>query len=157
MLVSAIHPYESAIGIHMSPPSWIFSLLSALSHPSRLSQTTGFELPMSYSRFPLAIYCTYGNAYVSLLLSNSSHPPLPPQSPQVWFLCLCLHSCPAYRFTIFLDSIYMCVNICLFFSFWLISLCIIVKRDTCTQCLLQHYLQWLGHGSNLDVHQQMNG
>ena len=25
------------------------------------------------------------------------------------------------------------------------------------RCLLQHYLQQLGHGSNLDVHREMNG
>ena len=25
------------------------------------------------------------------------------------------------------------------------------------QCSLQHCLQYLGHGSNLDIHQQMNG
>ena len=25
------------------------------------------------------------------------------------------------------------------------------------QCLLQRFLQWLGHGSSLDVQQQMNG
>ena len=31
------------------------------------------------------------------------------------------------------------------------------ERDMCTQVSLQHYLQQLGHGSNLDVHQQMNG
>ena len=25
------------------------------------------------------------------------------------------------------------------------------------QCSLKHCLQWLGHGSNLDIHTQMNG
>ena len=30
------------------------------------------------------------------------------------------------------------------------------ERDMCTQVSLQHYLQQLGHGSNLDVHQQMD-
>ena len=25
------------------------------------------------------------------------------------------------------------------------------------QCSLQHYLQYPGHGNNLDIHQQMNG
>ena len=32
----------------------------------------------------------------------------------------------------------------------------IIEKDTCTQCSLQHWLQELGHGSNLDVHWQMN-
>ena len=31
-------------------------------------------------------------------------------------------------------------------------------KETCVpQCLSQHCLQLLGHGSNLDIHQQMNG
>ena len=41
---------------------------SASSHPSELSQTTGFQLPASYSKFPLCIYVTYGNICVSMLL-----------------------------------------------------------------------------------------
>ena len=32
-----------------------------------------------------------------------------------------------------------------------------LKQTHVTQCLLQQYLQQLEHGSNLDVHQQMNG
>ena len=40
------------------------------SHPSRLSQSTWFELSASYSKFPLTIYFTYSNAYVSMLLSQ---------------------------------------------------------------------------------------
>ena len=30
-----------------------------------------------------------------------------------------------------------------------------LKKTHVPPCSLQHYLQWLGHGSNLDVHQQM--
>ena len=37
--------------------------------PFRLSESTGFELPMSYSKFPLTIYFTYGIVYVSMLFS----------------------------------------------------------------------------------------
>ena len=32
-----------------------------------------------------------------------------------------------------------------------------VKKTHVSHCSLQHYLQQLEHGSNLDVHQQMNG
>ena len=32
-----------------------------------------------------------------------------------------------------------------------------LKETHVPQCSLQHYLQYLGHGSNLDVHWQMNG
>ena len=32
-----------------------------------------------------------------------------------------------------------------------------IERDTCTPMFIAALLQKLGHGSNLDVHQQMNG
>ena len=37
------------------------------SHPSRLSQSPRLELPVSHSKFPLALYFTYGSVYVSML------------------------------------------------------------------------------------------
>ena len=40
------------------------------SHPSRLSQSTRFEFPTSYSKFPLAVYFPAGNVWVSVLLSR---------------------------------------------------------------------------------------
>ena len=40
MLVSAIHQHESAIGIHISPPSWTSLPPPTTSHPSILSQST---------------------------------------------------------------------------------------------------------------------
>ena len=57
ILNSAIHQHEAA---KESPPT--------PSYPSRLSQSTRFELPVSYSKFPLAIYFTYDKVYVSILL-----------------------------------------------------------------------------------------
>ena len=33
----------------------------------------------------------------------------------------------------------------------------IIQKDTCTQCSLQHYLQYPRHRSNLNVHQQRIG
>ena len=62
----AIYQHESAIGIHMPPPSWT---PPTPSHPARLSQSTGFGCPASYSRLPLAIYFTRGNVYVLMLFS----------------------------------------------------------------------------------------
>ena len=41
----------------MSPFSWSSLPSPAPSDPSRVSQSSGFELPASYSNFPLALYC----------------------------------------------------------------------------------------------------
>ena len=57
ILNSAIQQHESA---KESPPT--------PSYPSRLSQSTRFEVPVSYSKFPLAIYFTCDKVYVSMLL-----------------------------------------------------------------------------------------
>ena len=62
MLVSAKYQHESAIGIHTSPPSWISHPSLSPSHPSRLLEPR-FEFPESYSKFPLALYFTYGNMF----------------------------------------------------------------------------------------------
>ena len=76
----------------MFTPSWTSLPLLTPSHPSRLSESTRFDLPASYSKFPLVIYFTYVNIHVSILLLNLSHPLLPSQCPQVCSLCLHLHS-----------------------------------------------------------------
>ena len=49
------YTYVPSLLYPLSPPS--------PSHPSRLSQSTGFRFPASYSKLPLAIYFTYGNLY----------------------------------------------------------------------------------------------
>ena len=56
--------HESAIDIHMSPPSWSSNSPPTPSHPSSLSQSTKFEFPVSCSKFPLATLF----AHVSILL-----------------------------------------------------------------------------------------
>ena len=62
-----IHQHESALDMHVSPPS---SNFPPHRHPSRLSYSTNFGFPALYSKFPLAIYFTYGNIYVSKLFSS---------------------------------------------------------------------------------------
>ena len=52
----------------MSPLSWTSFPSPTLSHPSRLSPSTGFGFPASYSQFPPATYFTNGNVYVGLPL-----------------------------------------------------------------------------------------
>ena len=100
--------WSRSVGIHIFSHCW-----TSLPHPphlipSRLSQSTWFEHPESQP-FPQAIYCTYGNVYVSMLFSQFVPPSPSPACPQICSLCLHLHCCPANKFTstIFLDSIYI--------------------------------------------------
>ena len=70
-------PYNNAntINIHVSPPTWTSLPSPTPPHPSRLSQSARLS-SLLYSNFPLASYFTYGNVYVSMLLSQ-----LVPPSP----------------------------------------------------------------------------
>ena len=112
MMVFAIHQYESAIGIHVSLPSWT-SLLPP-PHPS----------PPACHRAPaLCTPCYTSNSHWLSVLHmlmymfwchslNSSYPLLPPLWPQVCSPYLRhLHRCPAHRFIsiISLDPCKMCV------------------------------------------------
>ena len=82
---------ESVAGIHMYPPSQTCLSPPTPSHPSRLSQSTRFELPASNSKSPLAIYfyieqCVCSSAALSIV---------PPRSlPAICFLCPRLRGCP---------------------------------------------------------------
>ena len=95
-LASAIQQRELAISVYIYP--------LPLEPPSHLPMPPLWivtehwaELPVLYGSFPLAIYFTYGNAHVSVLLSV--HPTFSfPRCNHVSSLCLCLYSCPANRF-----------------------------------------------------------
>ena len=77
----------------MFPPSWT-SLPPSTSHPiipatPMLSQSTRFELPVSYSKFPLANYFTYGSVHISkLLFCMSSLEKCLSLLPIFWLGCL---------------------------------------------------------------------
>ena len=84
----------------MSPPSQL----------SRLSQSARFELPVSYSKFPLAICFTYVNVHVSMLLSQFVPASPSPHCVHKSILCVCVSTAALqWRFIsiIFLDSIHM--------------------------------------------------
>ena len=82
VLASAVHQHESAMGIRVSPPRASLPRI-----PSLLSHSTAFELSASYSEFPLALYFTYDNVYISVLLSQF----IPPSaSPTVSTGVLCV-------------------------------------------------------------------
>ena len=103
-----IHQHELAIGIHVSPPSWILLLLPFPPYPSQLSQSTGFGCLVSYIKLAPSILHMVMYMFQCCSL-KSSHPFLLPLNSKVCSLHLCLLCCPARRITgtIFLDSIYM--------------------------------------------------
>ena len=88
-----MHHHESVIGTHVSPSSWSSLPPPTPSHPSRLSQRTDFELPASYSKFPLAGYFIHGNVYTSVWLFQFIPPLLSPLCPQtVLSVCISIFS-----------------------------------------------------------------
>ena len=86
MLVSAIYQHESS---HMSQTSWTSFPPPTPSCRSRLSQSTRFELPASYNRFPWAVLILHMVRYMfqcySLLLS---HCLLPAVSIRLLSVCI---------------------------------------------------------------------
>ena len=86
VLVSAIQQQESAMVyicfFPLEPPS---HLLSHPIPPLWIVTEHWVELPVSYSKFPLAIYFTYANVYVSMLYSQFVCPLLSLLCPQAWF------------------------------------------------------------------------
>ena len=109
IVVFDIHWHESAMGVHVL--SILISLPpSSPSHPSGLSQCTGFECPVSYIELGLFIYFTYGDINDSMLFSQIILPlPSPTESKSLFFTSVSFLSF-AYRIviTIFLNSIYIC-------------------------------------------------
>ena len=105
------------------PYTYIFSLLnlppiSFPIPPLQVDTEPLFEFPEPHSKFPLAIYFTYGNVCFHVTLSYNLPSP-PPPHVRMSVLCLFLHCCPTNKIlrTIFLDSIYMCQNMVFIFLF----------------------------------------
>ena len=100
--------------------------LLSLSHPSGLSQCTGFEYPVLCIKLGLVICFTYGNIHVSMLFTQIIPPSPSPTESKVCSLYLCffcyLHirsSLPSFWILcICANILYLCV------SFWLTLLCI---------------------------------
>ena len=76
------------MGVHVSAILNLFPPPSP-SHPSGLSQCTGFECPVSCIKLGLVIYFTYGNTYLSVLFSQIILPSPSPQKP-VLYICVSL-------------------------------------------------------------------
>jgi len=97
VMVSAIHQYESAIGIHMSPPTRTF--LPPHSNLPGYDRAPHWAPCMSYSKYALA-NSTDGR-YMFQCDIHSFWPFHTPLCPQICSLCLCLYCCPAKISTIF--------------------------------------------------------
>ena len=84
-MVSAMHQHEpqaSTRSLPLKPPSQLPSYPTPLGCHS-------FGFPASYSKFPLALYFTYVNLYVSTLLSQFIPPsPSPTESTSVLYVCI---------------------------------------------------------------------
>ena len=65
-------------GVYTCPPSWTHLPPPSPSHPSGLSQSTGFGCPDSCIEPGLATYFTYDNTHVSMLFSQIIPPSLSP-------------------------------------------------------------------------------
>ena len=128
MVVSAIHQYESALGIHMSPPSWNPSHLPP--HPIPLgchrTPALGYLCHTANSHWPSILYMViYRFQWYSL---RSSHTLLPALCPKLCSLCLCLLCSLTSRLIsiIFLNSICACIlshfsRVWLFVTLWTIA------------------------------------
>ena len=73
--ISFCCPRESAICVHMSPPS------GTSLPPLCVTTEHRAELPMLYSRFPLAICFTRGSIHTSIIISQFVLPSPPPPHP----------------------------------------------------------------------------
>ena len=131
MLVSYVQQRNSAISIYVSPPSR--TSLPPTTSPTALShhRAPGWA-PCALQQLPTSYHFAHGNVCVSMLLSQliaCSFSLTAFTSPFCTSMSL---FCPADSTisTIFLDSIYMCVNIFVFFSFWLTSFCLRDSRFT---------------------------
>ena len=93
MLVSAIHQHESAIGIHMSPPSWTSVPPPTPFHPSRLSQSTENNHIQFNFLFNIMV-CTFLSSLINLCLSESK------------------------KYLLMFSLLYFTVFLFLFFFFW---------------------------------------
>ena len=92
--------------------------------------------PCAVQQLPTSYLFYHGSVHMSTLLSQFV-PPALPLYPHICSLCLHLYFFPANKFicTIFLDSVYICINIqYLFFSFWLTSLCVTDSTPTHINC-----------------------
>ena len=84
--VSAVQQCESAVCLHLSPPS---STSPPPSHPPRSSQSTTLSSPCCTAGLHRYLMYTWECIYVTCL-PNPPSPSQPPQGPLIYSLCLSL-------------------------------------------------------------------
>ena len=81
------HTHGCICDPHPEPPT----PLPSPSHPSGLSQCTGFQCPVSCIKLGLVIYFTYVNIHVSMLFFQIIPPlPSPTESKSLYVLYICV-------------------------------------------------------------------
>ena len=123
--MSAVQWIESAKGIHISPPSW-----------TPCPPGPHFRAPnwasCEWQEVPTSCLFTHGSVYMSILISQFIPSHLHAVSTYSFstpmFLCLPCKFVHQYYFSRL--HIYALIKKHLFFSFWLISLCMTFSRST---------------------------
>ena len=77
-LISAIHQHESAIGIHMSPPSWHSFPAPTISHTSSLLQSPRLRSLLNFHWLSISYVLVY---VIPCYCIHLSHPLLPLPDP----------------------------------------------------------------------------
>jgi len=93
VLVSAAQGSESSICIYISPSAW--TSLPLHSHPPLyiVTEHRAAELPVLYSKFPLAIHFTHGSIFCQSQSPNSFHPFPPCPSISSHLLTIAYNPC----------------------------------------------------------------
>ena len=113
--------------VYIGPlPSKRPSLLPPTCHPSRLSRSTGFGFPASYSKFPRAIYFTYGSVCVSVLFSQLI-PPSPSSTASKSLFFMSVFAALHVESVLSFYTPYICVSI-QYLSFLFLTYFILYKR-----------------------------
>lgn len=85
-MIFVIHQYEFAIGIHVSPSSWMPPPPPSLSYSFRLSQSTSSVCPASCINPTLVNYFTHGNVIIQCYSLSKYPTPFSSTESKVAFL-----------------------------------------------------------------------